>query len=77
MKTITFKVDNEFSAILGSLPSQLHMNRSEVIRQAVRSYSEHLEKELLRQKMKESSLKTRNQALQLNSELKAADNDGL
>ena len=77
MKTISFKVDNEFGKLLASLTSRLHMNKSDVIRQAVKSYSEQLDKELLRKKIKTASLKTRKQAIQSCQDFENANNDGV
>ena len=64
MKTITVKADSEFDAILNQLTSRLHTTRSDVIRNAVRNYSKHLDREALRHKIRSASLKTRAQAIQ-------------
>ena len=77
MKTITVKADNEFDALLNQLTSRLHTTRSNVIRNAVKNYLKHLDKEELRQKIQAASLKTREQAIQASADFKAANNDGL
>lgn len=77
MKTVTVKADSEFDAILNQLASRLHTTRSDVIRNAVRNYLKHLDREALRQKIRTASLKTREQAIQASADLEAADSDGL
>ncbi len=77
MKTVTVKVDSEFDAILNQLASRLHTTRSDVIRNAVRNYLKHLDREALRQKIRTASLKTRKQAIQASADFEAADSDGL
>jgi len=76
MKTITLKADNEFDAILNQLTSRLHTTRSAVIRNAVRNYLKHLDKEALREQIRSASLKTREQAIQTSVDFEAADSDG-
>jgi len=77
MKTITVKADNEFDALLNQLALRLHTTRSDVIRNAVKNYLKHLDKEALRQKIQAVSLKTREQATQASVDFEAANNDGL
>jgi len=77
MKTITLKADNEFNDLLNQLTLKLHINRSDVIRKAVRLFSERLDKDMLRQKIKSASLKTRAQAMQANDDFESANNDGI
>lgn len=77
MKTITVKADNEFDSLLNQLASRLNTTRSNVIRNAVKSYLKQLDKEALRQKIQAASLKTREQAIQVSADLEAANNDGL
>jgi len=77
MKTITVKADNNFDAILNQLASRLHTTRSRIIRDAVKSYAQHIDNELLRQQVKAASLKTRAQACDATDNLEAASGDGL
>jgi len=77
MKTITLKADHEFDAILNQLASRLHTTRSGVIREAVHHYLKQIERESLRQQMREASLKTRKQAKQMSVDLDAGNTDGL
>lgn len=77
MKTITVKADKEFDTLLNQLTLRLHTTRSNVIRNAVRSYLKQLDKEVLRHKIRAASLKTRAQAVQVSVDFDAANNDGL
>ena len=77
MKTITIKADPEFDALLTRLARCLKTTRSGVIRDAVRSYQRHLEREALRRQLRTASLKTRAQAAQAGEDFDAANADGL
>ncbi len=77
MKTITVKANHEFDALLTRLAQRLNTTRSAVIRDAVRSYQQQLEREALRRQLREVSFKTRAQALQAADDCNAADADGL
>ena len=77
MKTITVKADNEFDALLSQLALRLHTTRSDVIRNAVKNYLKHLDKEALRQKIQAASFKTREQATRASVDFEAANDDGL
>ena len=77
MKTITLKADREFDALVSSLARRLKTTRSGVIREAVRNYQLHLEREALRQRLRAASLKTRAQAAQAGQDFDAANADGL
>jgi len=77
MKTVTIKADAEFDALLTNLAGRLSTTRSRVIRDAVRKYQQHLDREELRQKIKSASLKTRKQALEISAEFDVTNADGL
>ena len=77
MKTITVKADREFDALLDRLARRLKTTRIGVIRDAVRNYQRQLEREALRQRVLDASLRTRAQAAQLSDELEAANADGM
>jgi predicted transcriptional regulator len=64
MKTVTIKADAEFDALLNNLAGRLRTTKSRVIRDAVRNYQQHLNREELRQMIRAASLKTRKQALE-------------
>ena len=50
MKTVTIKADEEFDALLNRLAKRMSTTRSRVIRDAVRNYQQHLDREALRQR---------------------------
>ncbi len=77
MKTITVKADREFDALVTRLARRMKTTRSGVIRDAVRSYQRHLEREALRQRLRTASMKTRSQATQAGENFDAANSDGL
>ena len=77
MKTITLKADDKFDKTLTSIAKRTKTTKSGVIREAVLNYKKHLEREALRARLKEASLRTRHQAKQIAKELDAANFDGL
>lgn len=77
MKTVTIKADEDFDALLTGLAGRLNTTKSRVIRDAVRNYRKFLDREALKKQMREASLKTRQQSLDMAEELVAADSDGL
>jgi len=77
MKTITVKADREFDALLNRLARRMKTTRSGLIRDAVRSYQHHIEREELRRRLRAASLKTRAQAAQAGEDFNAANADGL
>jgi len=77
MKTITVKADQEFDALLTRLARRMKTTRSGVIRDAVRSYQRQLEREALRRRLREVSLKTRDQSAQAAEDFDASNADGL
>ena len=76
MKTVTIKADKEFDALLNRLAGMLSTTKSNVIREAVRNYQQHLDREELRKKMRAASIKTRRQALRSATDLDPANADG-
>jgi len=76
-RTITLKADEDFDELLSRLAARLDTTRSAVIREAVREYQKTLDREALRRRIREASLKTRRQAAGIVDELDAASADGL
>ena len=77
MKTITLKADEDFDARLTRLAKRLGATKSAVIREAVGSYERQVEREELARRIREASLKTRDEAERTVRDLEAADADGL
>ena len=62
MKTITLKADADFDDRLTRLAERLGATKSAVIREAVGSYERQVEREELARRIREASLKTRDEA---------------
>ena len=77
MKTITLKTDDRFDALLTSLARKLNTTKSEVMRAAVLNYKKHLERISLGRRLREASLRVREEAQEYASEFDAVDADGL
>ena len=77
MKTITLKADDTFDALLIGLARDLDTTKSGVIRAAVINYKNHVERVSLGRRVREASLRVREEAPEYASELGAVDADGL
>ena len=77
MKTVTIKADAEFDALLNRLARRMSTTKSRIIRDAVRNYQQHLDREALRQQVRIASLKTRKQARDAASDFDDVNADGL
>lgn len=77
MHTITLKADDRFFNTLNDLVSKLGTSRSSLIRNAVINYKETLEKEQLKEQIKNASYKVRKESLQITNEFDNTLEDGL
>jgi len=77
MKTITVKADDRFDFTLTKLAKKLKTTKSGVIRAAVLNYKKQLDRDTLRRRIRDASLKTRIQAKQSAAECDAVNADGL
>ncbi|RPH95289.1 MAG: ribbon-helix-helix protein, CopG family [Lysobacterales bacterium] len=77
MKTITLKADEDFDARLTRLAERLGATKSSVIREAVGNYERQVEREELARRIREASLKTREEALRTATDWDDANADGL
>jgi len=77
MKTITLKADEDFDTRLTRLAQRLGATKSAVIREAVGSYERQIEREELARRIREASLKTREEALRTASDWDDASADAL
>ena len=77
MKTITLKADEQFDDQLTRLARQLKTTKSAVIREAVGVYQKQVDREELARRIRDASLKTREEAIRTAEELSDADGDGL
>jgi hypothetical protein len=77
MHTITLKSDDKFYEMLESMVHSLQISKSELIRRSVIHYKEILEKEQLKNQIKQASLKVRNESLKISNEFDDTLDDGL
>ncbi|MDX1556840.1 MAG: ribbon-helix-helix protein, CopG family [Xanthomonadales bacterium] len=61
MKTITLKANPDFDQELTELAKRLHTTKSAVIREAVGEYKTKLDRDEMRERLREVSLKVREQ----------------
>lgn len=64
MKTITIKASDEFAQNLVDLAGQLHLSKSELIRQAVERFRQQQEESIQKMKMQSAAKKVRAQTLE-------------
>jgi predicted transcriptional regulator len=77
MKTITLKADETFDTRLTNLAKRLGTTKSNVIREAVGSYERQVEREELARRIRDVSLKTREEALRTSTDWDDANADGV
>jgi len=77
MHTITLKSDDIFYNTLEDMVKTLHTTKSDLIRKAVVYYKDALEKERLKEQIKNASFKVREESLKISNEFDETLNDGL
>ena len=77
MKTITLKANKEFDAELTRLAKRLRTSKSAVIREAVGEYKAKLDRDEMKERLREVSLRLRDQTLEEIEVWDAAIADGL
>ena len=77
MKTITLKADKQFDAELTRLAKRLRTTKSAVIREAVGEYKTKLEREEMRERLRDVSRRLRAQTLEAVEDFDDAIADGL
>jgi len=77
MHTITLKSDDYFYNTLESMVKMLHTTKSDLIRKAVVYYKDSLEKEMLKEQIKNASFKVREDSLHTFKEFEYTLSDGL
>jgi hypothetical protein len=75
--TITLKSDDIFYDTLNDMVKSLKTTKSELIRRSVIYYKSVLEKEKLKQQIKQASLKVKDESLKISQEFENTLNDGL
>ena len=77
MKTITLKTDDTFFEKVNDLAKQLHLTKSELIRRSVAEYELLIRKRMMKERMKEASLRVREANQEINDEFEITLEDGL
>jgi predicted transcriptional regulator len=77
MPTVTLKTDDRLYKQIMLMADELHVTKSEVIRQAVAAYSENLERNKIKLIMQAASFKVRGEDKDLMDELDSLASDGL
>jgi len=75
--TITLKSDDKFYNTLEEMVKSLNTTKSNLIRKAVVYYKDALEKERLKEQIKNASFKVREESLKISQEFDTTINDGL
>ena len=77
MPTVTLKTDDRLYQQIVLMADELHLTKSEVIRQAVAAYGKNFERNKMKLIMQAASFKVRGEAKGLMDELDALASDGL
>ena len=77
LHTITLKSDDTFYNTLEEMVKSLHTTKSDLIRKAVVYYKDALEKERLKEQIKNASFRVREESLKIYNEFESTLNDGL
>ncbi len=77
MHTITLKSDDNFYDMLENMVAQLNITKSELIRRSVTHYKTLMEKEKLKEQIKNASYKTREDSLRITTAFEKTLDDGL
>ncbi|MFP4331905.1 MAG: ribbon-helix-helix protein, CopG family [Campylobacterales bacterium] len=77
MHTISLKTDDGFFELLEDMVKKLGTTKSDLIRRAVLSYKESLEREILKEQIKKASMLTRSESIKISEEFDEVNGDGL
>jgi hypothetical protein len=77
MHTISLKTDDGFFELLEDMVKKLGTTKSDLIRRAVLSYKESLEREILKEQIKKASMLTRDDSIKISEEFDEVNSDGL
>ena len=77
MPTVTLKTDEKLYDQINKMADELHLSKSEVIRQAVSAYSDNLERNKIVAAMQAASFRVRGSDPALLDELDSLASDGL
>ncbi|WP_457596751.1 CopG family ribbon-helix-helix protein [Hydrogenimonas sp.] len=77
MKTITVKTDDALFERIDRLAKRLHMTKSELIRRSIVEYESILRKRALKERMREASLRVRQESRKMAEAFDETLEDGL
>ncbi|MCD6259598.1 MAG: ribbon-helix-helix protein, CopG family [Helicobacteraceae bacterium] len=77
MKTITLKTEDSFFEKVTSLAKELHLSKSELIRQSIAEFEKNIRNQRLKEKMMRSSLKVREANREIVNDFDGSVEDGL
>ncbi|MDF1875765.1 DNA-binding protein [Sulfurimonas sp. SAG-AH-194-I05] len=77
MKTITLKTDDVFFENITALAKRLNLTKSELIRRSVKEYESFIKKQMLKNQIKQASLKVREHNQIITKEFDSFSHDGL
>lgn len=77
MKTITLKTEDSFFEKVTSLAKELHLSKSELIRQSIAEFEKNIRNKRLKEKMMHSSLKVRKANKEVVNDFDETIEDGL
>lgn len=77
MKTITLKTEDSFFEKVTSLAKELHLTKSELIRQSIAEFEANIRKNRLKEKMMSASLKVREANREITKDFNETVEDGL
>lgn len=77
MKTITLKTEDSFFEKVTSLAKELHLSKSELIRQSIAEFDKNIKNKRLKEKMMHASLKVREANREIANDFNATVEDGL
>ena len=77
MKTITLKTDEQFFEKINNLAKQFHLTKSELIRRSVSEYASIMERKMMKEQMKEASLRVREANREIVDDFAMMTEDGL
>ncbi|HHD78705.1 MAG TPA: ribbon-helix-helix protein, CopG family, partial [Epsilonproteobacteria bacterium] len=77
MKTLTLKTDEDFFDKVTHLAKKLHLTKSELIRQAIADYEKNVKRKMLKEQMKQASMKVRESNKDIAKDFESTLTDGL
>lgn len=77
MKTITLKTEDSFFEKVTSLAKELHLSKSELIRQSITEFETNIRNKRLKEKMMRASLKVREANREIINDFNETLEDGL